>query len=1569
MRSLRVGRIAVNSPDYVGGADSWYPNPIKEKRLCFFATENDGDQQNDDDQKPPPDTEAGELAEQGAEASTERIAEASQRHPIDIVEKTRSKILSEAPELISNAPEQILESPVVTDVLLSADYLSFDQENWLKDQMDRWLWAGATVFDLKKHLHECEEEDRLIIINQLEPLVQDVLREPYSTWKLCNDYETSIEQVKEDLRTAEETLGPLPSIDYDQIQAKKIQLEADGSSFGEWMNDPGNFDEVCNFFGMDPMEVDHYIELNEHIGESNKSIIKRIQNRWDKATRAWKTTMNHMPWGKAKEKEASEVTLEKLEQESAELRKLLDALQQNDAEFALQKLQQVGNAAMENLDVDNPESFFERMGVSPEAALHLKANLEGQLGTVLRRVEEDPAIGTRNALEPVDADGKPVDGYLQEAKSNNDRIRRIHRSINQENIKTRFDVAVEQGRITEEEYERFMPYPHGMEVSPEGWLFLQLESEREDHARAMLLLPQILERWESADAAQEGSAIEVLKAIMPEGKVEDVLATARRVRDGNPTVEDHSTIYMMTPNLSEIDQTLRMLEQPESVSQLLVGREQFEQAMESDLESNDVLNQRLNVISEKLLPGGRLCSELDHTITQTLQVTSGLQEQIDKAEGLLMRSDKESVAIGQWIVSTLEDCHRQITAIEIRNVDQATFDSKSDAEGDDIYGCYNLNEGTVYLNDEALSGLPNRTTVEATTLAHEKGHAILDILTRKPGILAGLLTQTYTLFSDENVTTSAGPQKFTELLEAQAGRWQIPVGSNDPRFRDYLTDELLCKYSSWVAAGRADLQFEEDRALFEAMDAIFAPSESLQTPYEMQSGTRALKATSMFANNANNAQPPTPDRAVDINQEIRECKAHLHTISEYIDKHPGFGDMPIKAHPIISYRGGEEMVSTQQDYDDMKKFFEEEIDKPLETGGFRDATNRQKIEGNLKLFKERWEQWNGFLTEMRKQEMEAVNSTKAEKKDLLTMWRTGDIQFASIMDIWVMGKNIGEDWMRLWNRRGELVRARMGAGLTGWIPDGIPMVGRLKHEFNRRDQNAELEEVRQWRDAFKNVDSYKLLARLAKPSVRNKDEIKALFEELTERGRLDWNDDALWKKLNMLSRFRMPIEPCMNDDLLRDDWLERLITDIWDDNDLFNNLKRANDAGIKGEKDKFTPKVDQLANLDSMGDKLETMLKDWVENRPGKERVNPHLYEEVVHYAIREGKMSMEGKFYYLIRGVAEGLLSIDRLRVLAGDGGGVLMTFPFIDYFYQKNNDPAYMKALAQRLIEKKDGQDTYKPGLKTTMFVRLEIAREGAVKERLRKAQSKMGDKIDHDDIPYFLPELDHNQVDDWYKMAGGRRLKLSVEAVKNSYVGFSMKLKAMAALAEMDNGNRFSDADIDDLVNTIGSYILSDNILTRNGFDDEGQRPELGQSEIEQTCPVYGKTTKVSEYRNNLNGFTAEIANIDGIDWAKINNRNRHANNEVDADNFTAGIGADSYHRNMNNQELADNIHNAIEPFMEELRRVARDDPTKLLGILDKYGKETGGCRFVSDDVTAGSSVADMQRAYQESLAPAA
>ena len=63
--------------------------------------------------------------------------------------------------------------------------------------------------------------------------------------------------------------------------------------------------------------------------------------------------------------------------------------------------------------------------------------------------------------------------------------------------------------------------------------------------------------------------------------------------------------------------------------------------------------------------------------------------------------------------------------------------------------------------------------------------------------------------------------------------------------------------------------------------------------------------------------------------------------------------------------------------------------------------------------------------------------------------------------------------------------------------------------------------------------------------------------------------------------YSMPKAACKNDDLLRDQWLQKLITDIWGDKEHYNDWRRQNDAAVESKKKEFTPKVDQLANIDS----------------------------------------------------------------------------------------------------------------------------------------------------------------------------------------------------------------------------------------------------------------------------------------------------------------------------------------------------------------------------------------------------
>ena len=400
--------------------------------------------------------------------------------------------------------------------------------------------------------------------------------------------------------------------------------------------------------------------------------------------------------------------------------------------------------------------------------------------------------------------------------------------------------------------------------------------------------------------------------------------------------------------------------------------------------------------------------------------------------------------------------------------------------------------------------------------------------------------------------------------------------------------------------------------------------------------------------------------------------------------------------------------------------------------------------------------------------------------------------------------------------------------------------------------------------------------------IRNKDQAKAIFMLLSERGRMDWNDDKVWETLNALSIYEMPIEACKRDDILRDKWIHKITSEIWDDKDLYFKWRQSNDGAVKSGKSEFTATVDQYSNVDDGLDaELINQLKLWDAKQDGhgaSPDLNPHLYEEILDYSMRNGKMTMEGKLFFLVQGVAKGILSIDRLRTMAGETSGILNEYPWLDYFYKKNNSLPEVKALAKRLTEEKH---PYKYGPKTTLWVHLEVMRVESTRQRISKAISGMrAENLDHEDIPTLVAQADYLNIDRMTGMVSGTREKLSPEAVRNSYTGFGTKFKVLGRLAQMEKDGvaQFTDKDTQEAAKAIVAYIHMDNIFTRNA--SKLDRPELTWDNIDTgTGPSTGDYT-VGQYRTPQNEFAYDVVKASGFTFPpKTTDDGRTVPNELD------------------------------------------------------------------------------------------
>jgi hypothetical protein len=384
---------------------------------------------------------------------------------------------------------------------------------------------------------------------------------------------------------------------------------------------------------------------------------------------------------------------------------------------------------------------------------------------------------------------------------------------------------------------------------------------------------------------------------------------------------------------------------------------------------------------------------------------------------------------------------------------------------------------------------------------------------------------------------------------------------------------------------------------------------------------------------------------------------------------------------------------------------------------------------------------------------------------------------------------------------------------------------------------------------------------------RNRDQVRALVELLAEQGRLDWNDPKFWNVLSNLSGMRIPAGACKNDSELRDKWLQTTITAIWNQKDRYFDWRKQNDDGISSGKGKFSQLSDQLSNIDNgLKGRLQRQLTLWVDAKERgvsvPEDVNPHLYEEVLHYAMRMGKMSMEQKLFYLVQGVRYGLISVDRLQALAGEHGGVLPRFPVIDYFNQRNNTIPELEVLGQRI---ENPSNRFTPGTNTQLWLQMEVLRDKNARSRILKATSGLNaENLDHEDIPTIMAQADVNTVMRMSRNISGSREKLSPEGAKNAYTGFGTKFKVLARVAE---AGKFGDAEVMEAAKSIAAYTFYDNISTRNGqFDKDFSA--LSWSEFDETSPSSAGLS-VSEYRNSNNAFVSDLVDALGneIDWAKV------------------------------------------------------------------------------------------------------
>ncbi len=950
-----------------------------------------------------------------------------------------------------------------------------------------------------------------------------------------------------------------------------------------------------------------------------------------------------------------------------------------------------------------------------------------------------------------------------------------------------------------------------------------------------------------------------------------------------------------------------------------------------------------------LLPRGMLTAGLEHRVCHLLGIRDQLEEEFSKVDrmiesGLTYIGDLDRA---EARLETMRVCAQKLTELEssVGYIPDASFISSTEMRwhtGHNARGVYDRKTGRILINRDTVKTPQERSEV----YEHERGHAIVEILTGASGLFPTALS-TFEKKIGNDVPSEGNNQTVLQLLEAVAPKWGIGKEEeyeSPQEYRRHLFDELLNRYAEWLGKSDGDRQKAKplENALYRYLQERFGDNSNIQLAAALATAKSPLDAGRFRFSTEDEdinvllggeASPKLSaeggaggggDSSSYIYEDLRSMYTKIESIKIFYTAYPEYVDPCAAWYEQLSeaYKVLEQEVKNSN------------IDLPTV------RKHKTIIETELSKCTEEIDRVRGKVVE----KMEGGRGGRG------TGWRgvLSGIEWISLADLYNVGVQAVEDLGHMWKRRGEAVRARVGEKFVDWIPAKVPYLGRLKGEFQRRGHQSDLDEVEHIKGALKDADAWTLLHHLH--DERNADHLRAIIELLTEKGRMDWNDVGFWETLNDLSQYRMPVEACKNDTVLRDMWLQKLITDIWADKDHFYNWRQSNDSGIESGRKKFNGLADQLSNVSGgLSGRMQSMLQLWCEKtHDGKEihdvpsEINPHLYEELLYYAMRNGKCSMEQKMFYLVQGVRYNLLSLERLQYLAGEGGGVLNRFPFIDYFYKHNNSKSEIERISNR-IQEGTKEKRFKEGRKTTIWFHLEVLRDENVRQRISKGTSKTNaEGLDHEDVPAVMSSADYALATELLGVISGSRFKLSPEGMKNAYVGFATRFKLLSRVATLQEKNkaRFTPRDLAELSKSMLAYMHYDNIITDNG--NKGTLGKLTWDQINETgAPSIGTDLKVKDVRNGNKNLMRDLflRVLPASVWSKEK----------------YGVGREEYFRMLGDKDEFNNgdaknkeaIFAATGKIAADLPRLLKENEEAVLQILRNHAgtlveemKETKG-----------------------------
>lgn len=545
-------------------------------------------------------------------------------------------------------------------------------------------------------------------------------------------------------------------------------------------------------------------------------------------------------------------------------------------------------------------------------------------------------------------------------------------------------------------------------------------------------------------------------------------------------------------------------------------------------------------------------------------------------------------------------------------------------------------------------------------------------------------------------------------------------------------------------------------------------------------------------------------------------------------------------------------------------------------------------------------------------------------------------RFLSGSDIFEMGKVMLEYYNRRFERRQKDRYSSVGTDLPFFAP-----------EMKRINQASETEAVNQFKEAFDQKGVFEIQGRLV--DTTNRDEMKATFITLAEKGQIRWDDIGMWENLNQFvqvvdSSKMIPIPTNGNpytqlsetDKRTGFDYLKGAVDSLWGEGQ-YDDWYSGNKSKYQSNARSFYEEGKELEGVDGGHTKR---LGELLRQHKTGQYVNPQEYEGLILHSIEMGKSSMQAKIYYMVEGVAvknedgRTILPPDRIAHINSE---MLPRFPILEYMtarFKRQNGAAPMRPTTADYLEwatlfdegHPGDPSRFSPGAAVDRFMWQFVIPSDPTRTRINKA-IRNGENLDHDDMFAYLPPATEEVLTDACKATSGSKKFLTIEGYANVFPGFS---QYMRSLAENDKRERLSEA--------IRSYVRFESIMTDRYEKGQDKYQRMSQDTLNAkrgTVCTPGRPPAV--FIKQMNDMVKEII---------------EAYNDPELNSIADIMYQDA---ELADKRKQDEINKALKDFSKVFKRVIKTDKgAKMLQITQATNLE-GMPEGLSDAETAARKAA--------------